>query len=59
MLWPRFRDSSPRIDEAVPVQAEKCNAFVRYSFHLPMSAVEVTAVRAGMSIGGQNRQVGD
>jgi len=50
ILWPRFKDSWPRIDVAVPVQAEKCSAFVVFSFHLPLFALAVVAVLAGMPI---------
>lgn len=59
ILWSRFKDSWPRIDIAVPVQAEKCSAFVRFSFHLPLLALAVVAVLAGMSIDGKNRRFGD
>jgi len=59
ILWPRFKDSWPGIDVAVPVQAEKCSAIVRFSFHLPLLALAVVAVRAGMSVDGKTRRFGD
>lgn len=59
ILWPRFKDSWPRIDVTVPVQAEKCSAFARFSFHVPLLALAVVAVLAGMSVDGKNRRFRD